>query len=59
MGRGRNLSIFKVEGQISRSVDLCKDSGTWICVGRIEQELCSFCAETYGSGRSQLNFKVK
>ena len=44
----RTLStyIFKIKGQIPRSVDLYKDSGTWICVGRIEQELCSLCAET-------------
>ena len=50
------------QGQISRSVDLHKDSGTWICgqdIARSMQSLCLNLICTYGSRRSHLNFKVK
>ena len=101
MDRGRNLFIFKVKAQISRSLGLLfglrcsnlvcilymdrgrslffsrskvkfqghwaftKNSGTWILVGRISQELYSLgcsnlvCILNMERGRSLLIFKVK
>ena len=62
--RGRSLLIFKVKGHISRSLGLY-NSGTWILVGRLLQELfglgCSnlVCILYMDRGRSLFIFKVK
>ena len=60
MERGISLFIFKVKGQISRSVDLYKNSvrigyskNYAVCVAKLS--MYTSC----GSGRSQLNFMVK
>ena len=63
MERGRSLIIFKVKFQGHWA--FTKNSGTWILVGRIKQELCSLdcsnlvCTLHMVKGRSLFIFKVK
>ena len=64
MERGKSLFIFKVKGQISRSLglykELCNSDPYEKDTARNMQSLCSNLVCTLdGSERSQLNFKVK